>query len=82
MDAMGGKDNFTLKLDTLFDTDQYWHGNEPGHQTAYLYAYAGAPWKTQKHIKRIVEEIPFQLKIAQMRQFLLTNIFNLRKKKF
>lgn len=56
MDAMGGKDNFTQKLDTLFDTDQYWHGNEPGHQTAYLYAYASAPWKAQKHIKSIIDE--------------------------
>lgn len=56
MDAMGGKKVFVQKLDTLFDTDQYWHGNEPGHQTAYMYAYAGAPWKTQQRIKRIIDE--------------------------
>ena len=56
MDAMGGKEKFTLKLDTLFDTDQYWHGNEPGHQTAYMYAYAGSPWKTQQRIKQIIDE--------------------------
>jgi predicted alpha-1,2-mannosidase len=56
IDAMGGKDIFIQKLDMLFATDQYWHGNEPGHQTAYLYAYAGALWKTQQRVKTIIEE--------------------------
>jgi predicted alpha-1,2-mannosidase len=56
MQAMGGRENFVLKLDTLFDTDQYWHGNEPGHQTAYMYAYGGAPWKTQQRVKKIIDE--------------------------
>ena len=56
VDVMGGKEQFISKLDTLFETDQYWHGNEPGHQTAYMYAYAGAPWKAQKHIKSIISE--------------------------
>jgi predicted alpha-1,2-mannosidase len=56
MDAMGGKEVFVQKLDTLFETDQYWHGNEPGHQTVYMYAYAGAPWKTQQRIKKIIDE--------------------------
>jgi predicted alpha-1,2-mannosidase len=56
MNAMGGKEKFTERLDLLFDTDQYWHGNEPGHQTAYMYAWAGTPWKTQQRIKQIIEE--------------------------
>lgn len=56
MDLMGGSQRYIEKLDTLFETDQYWHGNEPGHQTAYMYAYAGAPWKTQQRIKRIIDE--------------------------
>ena len=56
MNAMGGKERFVNRIDSLFDFDHYWHGNEPGHQTAYLYAYAGAPWKSQKQIKRIIEE--------------------------
>ncbi len=55
IDAMGGKQEFIGRLDSLFDTDQYWHGNEPGHQTAYMYAYAGAPWKTQERIKHIID---------------------------
>ena len=56
MKAMGGSARFMEKLDILFDSAAYWHGNEPGHQTAYLYAYAGAPWKTQQRIKRIIED--------------------------
>ncbi|GAY23157.1 alpha-1,2-mannosidase [Sphingobium fuliginis] len=34
---------------------QYIHGNEPSHHVAYLYAYAGAPWRTQARLKQIVE---------------------------
>ncbi|MGE5498221.1 MAG: glycoside hydrolase domain-containing protein, partial [Syntrophothermus sp.] len=30
------------------------HGNEPGHHTAYLYSYAGYPWKTQEKVKEIM----------------------------
>lgn len=56
MNAMGGREIFIQQLDKLFKTDQYWHGNEPGHQTAYMYAYAGAPWKTQQRLKTIIEE--------------------------
>ncbi|MCG8306959.1 MAG: GH92 family glycosyl hydrolase [Cytophagales bacterium] len=56
VDAMGGKDKFIQTLDTLFQKDQYWHGNEPGHQTAYMYAYAGAPWKSQQWIDYIIKE--------------------------
>ena len=34
---------------------QYVHGNEPSHHIAYLYDYAGAPWKTQARLKQIME---------------------------
>ncbi|WP_263409863.1 GH92 family glycosyl hydrolase [Terriglobus tenax] len=34
---------------------QYIHGNEPSHHLAYLYAYAGAPWRTQERLKQIVD---------------------------
>ena len=60
----GGKEKFAAKLDELFTTTdkltgreqpditgligQYAHGNEPSHHIAYLYDYAGQPWKTQK----------------------------------
>ena len=33
----------------------YAHGNEPSHHTAYLYDYAGAPWKTQQRLKQIMD---------------------------
>lgn len=33
---------------------EYWHGNEPAHHVAYLYDYAGEPWKTQNLIRRIM----------------------------
>ena len=33
----------------------YAHGNEPSHHVAYLYDYAGAPWKTQQRLKQIMD---------------------------
>ena len=68
----GGKEKFAAKLDELFTTTdkltgreqpditgligQYAHGNEPSHHIAYLYDYAGQPWKTQKYVRRIMDE--------------------------
>jgi predicted alpha-1,2-mannosidase len=34
---------------------QYIHGNEPSHQMAYLYNYAGQPWRTQERLKQIID---------------------------
>jgi predicted alpha-1,2-mannosidase len=34
---------------------QYIHGNEPSHHLAYLYDYAGAPWRTQERLKQIID---------------------------
>ena len=33
----------------------YAHGNEPSHHIAYLYDYAGEPWKTQTRLKQIMD---------------------------
>ena len=33
----------------------YAHGNEPSHHLAYLYDFAGAPWKTQGRLKQIMD---------------------------
>ena len=58
LDAMFDYDN--SKLDYSGSEDiagligQYIHGNEPSHSAAYLYIYAGAPWKTQSRLKQIV----------------------------
>lgn len=32
----------------------YVHGNEPSHHVAYMYNWAGAPWKTQERVHQIV----------------------------
>jgi predicted alpha-1,2-mannosidase len=32
----------------------YAHGNEPSHHVAYLYNFAGAPWKTQQRLGTIM----------------------------
>ena len=34
---------------------QYAHGNEPSHHVAYLYNYAGQPYKTQQLIREIFD---------------------------
>ena len=34
---------------------QYIHGNEPSHHVAYLYDFAGAPWRTQARLTQIVD---------------------------
>lgn len=55
MQAMGGRDAFVAKLDTLFEQNLYWHGNEPCHQVAYMYNDAGQAWKTQKYVRHILD---------------------------
>ena len=32
----------------------YAHGNEPSHHVAYLYDYAGQPWRTQERLQQIM----------------------------
>jgi predicted alpha-1,2-mannosidase len=70
---MGGDAKFEAKLDELFSAPstlpknappdisglvgQYAHGNEPDQHAAYLYAYVGAPWKTQRMIRRLLTEM-------------------------
>lgn len=56
MECMGGKDQFVAKLDSMFTMGYYWHGNEPCHQVAFLYNYAGKPWKTQQIVRHIMEK--------------------------
>ncbi len=35
---------------------QYAHGNEPSHHIAYLYCFAGEPWKAQAMARKIMAE--------------------------
>ncbi|MBO9618271.1 MAG: GH92 family glycosyl hydrolase [Niabella sp.] len=51
---MGGTAALEKALDSLFIKDEYWHGNEPGHQVPFLYNYTQAPWKTQKAVREIL----------------------------
>ena len=68
----GGKLNFASKLNELFTTTsettgrdqadvtgligQYAHGNEPSHHMAYLFNYAGMPWRTQELVHRVCKD--------------------------
>jgi predicted alpha-1,2-mannosidase len=54
IEAMGGREAFVARLDRLFAEGRYWHGNEPSHHIAYLYDHAGAPWRTQEEVRRIL----------------------------
>jgi len=36
---------------------QYAHGNEPSHHIAYLYNYAGKPWRAQERIRQIMDTL-------------------------
>ncbi|MGZ3951381.1 MAG: GH92 family glycosyl hydrolase [Flavisolibacter sp.] len=53
---MGGIKSFETALDSLFLKNEYWHGNEPGHQIPFLYDYTDAPWKTQQQVRKILNE--------------------------
>jgi predicted alpha-1,2-mannosidase len=54
--SMGGEKAFNDRLDAFFREGHYWHGNEPGHQTAYLFTLSGKPYRTQEIVKGIIEE--------------------------
>lgn len=51
----GRKDKYVAKLDSMFSEQRYWHGNEPCHQVAYMFNYAGEPWKTQSAVRHVME---------------------------
>jgi predicted alpha-1,2-mannosidase len=53
---MGGKKQLENELDSLFDKDEYWHGNEPGHQIPFMYNYTRTPWKSQRIVRKILNE--------------------------
>ncbi len=59
LDAMFNFDDSKLDYSKSEDISgligQYIHGNEPSHSDAYLYDYAGAPWRTQERLKQIVD---------------------------
>ena len=52
IELFGGKEAFAAKLNENFEGNHYRHDNEPGHHYAYLFNYAGQPWKTQELIRK------------------------------
>lgn len=56
IEHVGGEDRFLQQLDSLFDYDYYWHGNEPNNQIAFLYAYTSQPEKVNLRLKKIIAE--------------------------
>ncbi len=53
---MGGTKSLENALDSLFAKNEYWHGNEPGHQIPFMYNYTSSPWKTQREVRKILSE--------------------------
>jgi predicted alpha-1,2-mannosidase len=51
---MGGKAKLEQSLDELFESGEYWHGNEPGHQIPFMYNYTASAWKTHVKVKEIL----------------------------
>jgi putative alpha-1,2-mannosidase len=47
---------------------QYAHGNEPSQHIAYLYSYAGQPWRTQERIQQIIDTLVRQHARGDQRQ--------------
>jgi predicted alpha-1,2-mannosidase len=43
----------------IVNMGQYAHGNEPIQHMLYLYDYAGQPWKTQYHIRDVMNKLYF-----------------------
>lgn len=41
----------------IVNMGQYAHGNEPIQHMLYLYAYAGEPWKTQYHVRDVMNKL-------------------------
>ena len=39
------------------DMGNYAHGNQPAQHMIYLYNWAGQPWKTQKHVREVMDRL-------------------------
>lgn len=46
-----------MKEMVVANMGQYAHGNQPIQHMAYLYTYAGQPWKTQFHVREIMQRL-------------------------
>ncbi len=41
----------------IMNMGQYAHGNQPIQHMIYLYNYAGEPWKTQYHVREVMDKL-------------------------
>lgn len=41
----------------IMNMGNYAHGNQPVQHMIYLYNYAGQPWKTQYHVRKVMEKL-------------------------
>lgn len=71
IDMMGGSEEYGNRLDGLFNATvgltgrvqaditgligQYAHGNEPSHNTIYMYNFIGRPTTTQKYVNQVMD---------------------------
>ena len=51
-----GRENFINQLDYFFNNDLYTAGNQIDLHTPFLFNFAGAPWLTQKWVRKILTE--------------------------
>ena len=71
INMMGGDEAFEARLDEFLSTKggdsgghkmsggdfgQYWHGNEPDQHALYAYNYVGAPAKTAKWVREVLDK--------------------------
>jgi len=54
--AFGGRDAFVKELEFFFNNDLYTAGNQIDLQAPFLFNMAGAPWLTQKWVRKILTE--------------------------
>lgn len=54
--AFGGEDKFVRELEYFFENDLYTAGNQIDLQAPFLFNVAGAPWLTQKWVRKILTE--------------------------
>ncbi len=56
-ELVSGKDTFEQQLDQFFEEELFNIGNQPDIQVPYLYAYTNSPWKTQKVVHTLLNEV-------------------------
>lgn len=56
MGYFGGKEAFLKELEYFFDNDLYTAGNQIDLHAPFLFNQAGAPWLTQKWVRKILTE--------------------------